>query len=180
MDRRIRINRTAHRDSGTIHGPYDARMSAPSHSIAEPIIDVALVERPVGPEDAPAPPPGLGGECMFLGRTRPESHPVHGELDRLEYEAHVALAIRTLRTIAAEIAADHGCGLVRIRHATGPVPVGAASVLVQAASPHRPEAFAAARAGIDRLKLEVPIWKRECWSDGTTWSDGTPVPEAGT
>jgi len=80
--------------------------------------------------------------------------------------------------IAAEAAERHGCRLLRILHAVGPVPVGAASVLVQAAAPHRAEAFAACREGIDRLKREAPIWKRETWADGTSWAEGVPVTSA--
>ena len=41
----------------------------------------------------------------------------------------------------------------------GDVPAGEASVVVCAASEHRPEAFSACRKAIDRLKADVPIWK---------------------
>ena len=64
---------------------------------------------------------------------------------------------------------------VRVHHAVGEVPPGAASVLVQVAGPHRDEAFAAARFLIDALKRDVPIWKRERWADGSTWSRGAVV-----
>ena len=37
---------------------------------------------------------------------------------------------------------------------------------VVASTPHRPEAFAAARFAIDALKASVPIWKHEVWSEG--------------
>ena len=60
-------------------------------------------------------------------------------------------------------------GRVALLHRVGLVPVGASSVVVVASSPHRPEAFAAARFGIDTLKASVPIWKRERWSDGESW-----------
>jgi molybdopterin synthase catalytic subunit len=39
-------------------------------------------------------------------------------------------------------------------------------------SPHRAEAFAAARACIDRVKESVPIWKKEHWKDGSDWALG--------
>jgi molybdopterin synthase catalytic subunit len=35
-------------------------------------------------------------------------------------------------------------------------------------TPHRADAFAAGEWLIDSLKVNVPIWKREQWSDGTT------------
>jgi len=145
-----------------------------------PAADVTaeLLDRPVGTDDLAIVPAGAGGESVFLGRTRPETHPDHGPLIALDYECHGPLARRVLETIAAEAAERHGCRLLRILHAVGPVPVGAASVLVQAAAPHRAEAFAACREGIDRLKREAPIWKRETWADGTSWAEGVPVTSA--
>ena len=38
---------------------------------------------------------------------------------------------------------------------------------IAVASPHRPEAYAASREALERLKAEVPIWKRETYADGT-------------
>jgi len=51
------------------------------------------------------------------------------------------------------------------------------SVGVAVSSPHRPEAFAAARALIDELKAQAPIWKKEHWPGGAEWVDesGTPA-----
>jgi molybdopterin synthase catalytic subunit len=58
----------------------------------------------------------------------------------------------------------------------GPLSVTEASVLVVASTPHRAEAFAAARFCIDTLKATVPIWKRESWSGGVEWgSDARDV-----
>lgn len=112
---------------------------------------------------------------MFLGRTRGERHKAYGELLRLEYEAYPAMAERGLAALAAEVAAEFGCTAVRLVHAVGPVAVGEASVVVQTAAAHRAEAFAACRAGIDRLKAELPIWKREVWAGGETFVAGTAV-----
>ena len=44
---------------------------------------------------------------------------------------------------------------------------------VVVSSPHRPEAFEAARFCIDTLKETVPIWKREHWADGSDWGRST-------
>ena len=54
-------------------------------------------------------------------------------------------------------------------HRIGEVPLTEAAVVVAVSSPHRVEAFEAARFGIDTLKATVPIWKREDWSEGTSW-----------
>jgi molybdopterin synthase catalytic subunit len=68
-----------------------------------------------------------------------------------------------------------GCLAVRMHHALGEVPPGEASVLVQVVCGHRDMAFAACRFLIDELKAKAPIWKREQWTDGSTWSAGQVV-----
>ena len=57
-------------------------------------------------------------------------------------------------------------------HRLGRLEIGEASVLIMAAAPHRGPSFEAARAGIDRLKKTVPIWKKEFFVDGEVWVDG--------
>ena len=54
-----------------------------------------------------------------------------------------------------------------IVHRVGLVPVGEASVAVAVSTPHRASSFEAAEWLIDRLKVEVPIWKRESFADGS-------------
>jgi molybdopterin synthase catalytic subunit len=85
------------------------------------------------------------------------------------------MAMKMLEALARDAVQKHGCFAVRIHHALGEVPPGEASVLVQVACPHRAAAFEACRFLIDRLKAEAPIWKREVWHDGATWSPGAPV-----
>jgi molybdopterin synthase catalytic subunit len=46
------------------------------------------------------------------------------------------------------------------------VPLSEPSVIVAASAPHRAEAFNAARALIDRVKAEAPIWKVEVRDGG--------------
>ena len=144
-------------------------------SAIEPAIDVRIVEGPVERSDPGRLPATAGGECVFLGRTRRDVHAAHGPLVRLSYEAYRPLAERTLRELAEEAQERFGCLTVIVHHAVGDVPVGEASVLVQVVCPHRDEAFEACRFLIDRLKATAPIWKRQEWSDGTTWARGVPV-----
>jgi len=54
-------------------------------------------------------------------------------------------------------------------HRVGELVIGDSAVVVVASSPHRPEAFAAARFCIDALKATIPIWKRERWDEGESW-----------
>jgi molybdopterin synthase catalytic subunit len=142
---------------------------------SSPVIDVRLVDGPVRYEPIEPFPPPAGAESVFLGRTREERHADHGDLQRLEYEAYAAMAERVLREIAREALERFRCRAVRVHHAIGDVPPGEASVLVQVVTAHRSEAFDACRFLIDELKKRAPIWKREQWADGTTWSTGQPV-----
>ncbi|MFO0874696.1 MAG: molybdenum cofactor biosynthesis protein MoaE [Phycisphaerales bacterium] len=140
-----------------------------------PFLDIRLVPRPLEWIAIDPFPPTAGAECAFIGRTRHETHPTHGELVRLDYHAYDAMARRVLEDLAADAIARFDGRAVRLLHALGPVAVGEASVLVQVACGHRDASFAACRMLIDRLKREAPIWKREVWADGATWSEGVAV-----
>lgn len=117
-------------------------------------------------------PADCGAECSFVGRTRQERHAEMGELLRLEYECYGPMAERLLEAMAKEAAQRWGCRAVRIVHARGRVELGQASVVIQVASPHRSEAFDACRHLIERIKHELPIWKREVWERGETFVHG--------
>ena len=97
--------------------------------------------------------PRAGAVVVFEGVTRDVSH--------LDYEAYAEMAEPVLRRIAGEEAERHGLCRVAVEHRVGRVPLSEPSVVVAVSAPHRGEAFAGARAIIDRLKLEAPIWKQE-------------------
>ena len=143
--------------------------------VSPPFLDIRLITGPVQPMPIEPFPQPAGAECIFLGRTRDEPHPTHGPLRRLSYECYRPMAERVLRDLAARAVEQFGCLAVRVHHAVDEVPVGEASVLVQVVTGHRAAAFDACRFLIDRLKVEAPIWKREEWADGSTWSEGKPV-----
>lgn len=137
------------------------------------------IEFKSGPVEYQPPPPleEGGGECVFLGRTRREEHEEFGRLQSLHYEAYESMARSLLESLAREAVARHDALAVRIHHTIGTVPVGEASVFIQVVCGHRNEAFIACRMLIDRLKQEVPIWKKEIWEHGSTWSPGAAVPD---
>lgn len=144
-----------------------------------PIIDVQLLAHPVEFVRVDPFPQPAGGECVFLGRTRNETHPARGDLIRLSYEAYAPMAESVLRQLAAKAIEQYNCAFVRIHHAICEVPPGDASVLVQVVCRHRAASFDACRFLIDQLKSQAPIWKREEWADGSTWSAGVPVTAEG-
>lgn len=107
-----------------------------------------------------------GAVLLFLGTTREFTQ--GRKTTTLDYEAYDAMALKTLSEMEA-IARDRWqlteCGIV---HRLGNVPLGEASVAIAVSAAHRAAAFEAGRWLIDTLKVEVPIWKREHWADGTT------------
>jgi molybdopterin synthase catalytic subunit len=60
-----------------------------------------------------------------------------------------------------------------VAHRVGTVALSEPSVIVAASAPHRGEAFAGARAVIDRVKAEAPIWKKEVDGGDERWVEGT-------
>jgi molybdopterin synthase catalytic subunit len=103
--------------------------------------------------------PGAGGTCVFLGTVR--DHSGAGDVDGLSYEAWDELALRRLGEIAGEAFAKWSIRKMAILHRTGDLAVGEVSVVVAVSAEHRAEAFEACRHGIERLKEDVPIWKKE-------------------
>ncbi len=74
-------------------------------------------------------------------------------------------------------AADLDVRNIAMVHRLGRVEVGEISVAVAVGSPHREAAFAAAKWLIDELKRQVPIWKKECYSQGDSeWVEGSFAP----
>jgi molybdopterin synthase catalytic subunit len=116
--------------------------------------------------------PGSGGTCVFVGTVR-DSSPT-GEVTGLQYEAWEDLAGARLREIASELFERWPVRRVAILHRTGDLAIGEASVVVACSAPHRAEAFDACRHGIERLKQDVPIWKKEALVSGETqWVMGS-------
>ena len=116
--------------------------------------------------------PRAGGTCVFLGTVR--DHSAAGDVTGLTYEAWDDLAVRRLDEIATEATDRWDLCAVALLHRTGSLGVGETSVIVAASAPHRAEAFEASRHAIERLKEDVPIWKKEGLVSGAShWVMGS-------
>lgn len=109
--------------------------------------------------------PSAGAVVTFDGRVR--DHNDGRAVAQLEYQAYPALALATGRRILTEEAERHGLLDVIAVHRTGPLAIGESAVWVGVAAAHRGPAFDAARAIMERLKYELPVWKKETYADGT-------------
>jgi len=123
-------------------------------------------EGPLSLEDAAraVADPAAGAVCIFTGTVR--DHSDAGPVTGLTYEAWSELAEGRLRELAGEILERWPARRVAILHRVGRLAVGETSVIVAVSAPHRAEAFEACRHGIERLKEDVPIWKKEGLASG--------------
>jgi molybdopterin synthase catalytic subunit len=116
--------------------------------------------------------PGAGGTCVFLGSVR--DHSEAGQVTGLTYEVWEELAAKRLEEVGEEMFERWPVKKVALMHRTGDLEVGEVSVVVACSSPHRAEALEACRYGIDRLKEDVPIWKKEHLAAGEShWVMGS-------
>lgn len=138
---------------------------------ADPHTWVALTTEPlaVGAVADWAVRPDCGAVVVFSGTVRDHAEGRSG-VSGLEYEAYAEQVEPRLRSIAEEARRRRPVlGRIALLHRVGALAVMEPSVVVGVSSPHRPEAFEAARWCIDTLKATVPIWKRETWDSGVGW-----------
>ena len=126
---------------------------------AEPL-SIEAVVREVTADEA-------GAIATFVGTTRNRSR--GRDVVHLEYEAYEGMAEQVMATLAQELAETYDLSAVAIHHRIGRVGIGEESVVIAVSAPHRQDALAACRDAIDRLKVEVPLWKKEVYKGGEEW-----------
>ena len=114
--------------------------------------------------------PADGAVCVFYGVVREDS--MNKKVHFLEYDAYPEMAEKKMREILDEVAKRWPEQRAAIVHRIGKLEIGEPSVVIAVGSPHRPESFEACRYVIDRVKQEVPIWKKEVFADGEQWVEG--------
>ena len=139
-----------------------------------------ITEAPLRPESLidQVVDPSAGAVATFVGVTRNsfQGKRVH----HLEYEAYRPMAERSLERIGMEIANRWPTVTgVAIAHRLGHVLVGEPSVVVAISAPHRADALAACGFGIELLKRELPVWKREVLEGGAVWRENEATPDRG-
>ena len=122
-----------------------------------------------GVEDA-----GKGAVVVFVGNVR---NSFGGRsVERITYSAYPAMAERRLERIVRELEAAEPGTRVEMVHGLGTLEVGDASVVIATASAHRRQAYDTNRLALERIKAEVPIWKREHYRDGkSAWREEEPL-----
>jgi molybdopterin synthase catalytic subunit len=112
--------------------------------------------------------PDCGAVVTFTGTVR-DHNGDHQGVTTLFYDTYDEHVVARLAAVVAEARTRWPIGRVVILHRTGHVEVTDAAVVVAVSTPHRAEAFEAARFCIDTVKATAPIWKREVWAGGEAW-----------
>ncbi len=164
--------------SSSAASPSAAPLSAASPAVAQP--GAELVEGPIDAQQVMGrvAAPERGAVLLFLGTVRDRtrgSGPPQPVL-KLTYSAYRSMALLALQRIVTELQAEIPGVRLAIVHRLGEVAAGEASVAIAAAAPHRAAAYDASRRALERLKAEVPIWKREHFADGlAVWREEEPL-----
>lgn len=107
-----------------------------------------------------------GAVVLFLGTVREMTS--GRQTSSLDYEGYPEMAEKTMAEIDREAREKWPIVNSGIVHRLGHLELGEISVAVAVSTPHRRQAFEAGQFLIDQLKVRVPVWKKENWSDGTT------------
>ncbi|MEM4782230.1 MAG: molybdopterin synthase [Halalkalicoccus sp.] len=110
-----------------------------------------------------------GAIATFTGRVREKDGPDDSPTEFLEFETYEGVAEERLGAIREELEAREGVYEVLMHHRTGVIESGADIVFVVVLAGHREEAFATVEDGINRLKDEVPIFKKEVTDEEELW-----------
>jgi molybdopterin synthase catalytic subunit len=139
-------------------------------SISEHPIDIEKLLANVRDDSA-------GATVLFLGTVR--NHNDDYTVSGIYYEAYIRMAEEAVAKIEEETVKKWSLKKFAAAHRVGNLKIGEVSVAIAVSSEHRAEAFEAGRYAIDRIKTEVPIWKKEMMSGkGGIWAQGTPMGES--
>ena len=111
-----------------------------------------------------------GAVASFVGIVRED--PVRqseSKVSRLEYEAYADVALKRMEEIRGDIKKRPGMTEVAIHHIIDSVQVGEPSLFVVVLGRHRQETFPALAETVEKVKREVPIWKKEFTGKEAYW-----------
>jgi molybdopterin synthase catalytic subunit len=111
-----------------------------------------------------------GAIATFTGRVRAKDSPDDDRTEYLEFEKYDGVADERMTGLRADLESRDGVYEARLHHRTGVVEAEEDIVFVVVLAGHRAEAFRTVEDGIDRLKAEVPLFKKEVTVNGEFWA----------
>ncbi len=113
-----------------------------------------------------------GGHSVFIGQVRDDE--IEGKrVSAIEYSAYGPVVELEAEKIKGEIFAEFTDVIsAGIKHSTGVVKAGEISLFVIVSAGHRTQAIEACRQIVERIKLRLPVWKKEIFEDDThRWTE---------
>ncbi len=153
-------------DEVAVIPPVSGGAGSPRVRLTEEPIDVAEIAAELSDD-------GVGAVASFAGTVRSETSDGR-TLRGLEYHGYEAMATEQMEMIRGRAMAKYDIRDAAIVHRLGRLNLGEASVVIVAVAAHRAAAFDACRWMIDAVKIDVPIWKKDLWADGSvSWVEPT-------
>jgi molybdopterin synthase catalytic subunit len=116
-----------------------------------------------------------GAIAMFVGIVRED--PVESSSSKvrhLEYEAFEEVATQKLQELRDDLTRREGIVDVSIHHVVDRLGVGDVSLIIVVLGTRRRFVFPVLEEAVERVKKEVPIWKKEFTSDNAYWVENMP------
>lgn len=111
-----------------------------------------------------------GAVASFVGVVREEPlHDTKAKVTHLEYEAYEEVALKQMEEIRQAMLNRRGIIEVAIHHVIDALKVGEPSLFVAVLGKHRQDVFPVLSETVERVKREVPIWKKEFTTKGSYW-----------
>ncbi len=109
----------------------------------------------------------IGAHAIFMGQVRADQINGHVTMG-IEYSAYDEMIGKVVEEIKTDLFSrfdDLVC--IHIWHSTGMVKVGEMSLFVLVSSGHRKQSFAALEDCVEQIKMKLPVWKKEIFTDGS-------------
>lgn len=106
-----------------------------------------------------------GAVVLFSGEVR--NNNIDKEVQHLEFECFIPMANAMIQDILDFAKLNWKLEIAICQHRIGKVEISESAVCVITSSKHRKEAYEANQYIMERVKHEVPIWKKEYFLDGT-------------
>ncbi|MDR2280504.1 MAG: molybdenum cofactor biosynthesis protein MoaE [Gordonia sp. (in: high G+C Gram-positive bacteria)] len=106
-----------------------------------------------------------GATALFVGTVRDHDPDATGQVERLEYSAHPD-APTILTSIVDGL--DSPDVRIAVSHRVGDLAVGEVAIVCAVSAAHRSDVYTVNRDVVERVKAELPVWKKQVEADGTS------------
>jgi molybdopterin synthase catalytic subunit len=109
---------------------------------------------------------GIGAQAMFLGQVRADKNS-DKKVKGIEYSAYPLMTEKLLEELLKDSLERFSLMDIQIFHSLGFVASGDLSLLVHLSSKHRKGIFAVLEEIVEKVKFDIPLWKKEIFDDNS-------------